>query len=367
LTASDHQKTGVNGSGRTDKIGQICQSPKQSGKKEGGVGFARIPLAFACFSLKKQRKILNFSTGNRYMQNQEFMDKQSFLPRICNWTVNLLFWCCLSVLAFLFIQILFVSSFRIPTGSMEPTLTEGDYVLVNKAILGARLFNIFASLRGEETSIYRLPGIRAIHRNDVLVFNYPYAHSVDTVRMDIMVYYIKRCVGLPGDSVLIRDGYYRALALEQALSDQTGEEQAKQRHASSADRMEVETLYPNDSLFNWDTHSFGPLYIPTKGDSLPLTREHVVLYRKLIAWEQRQPVRMETDGVVYIGNKQATGYRFTHDYYFMAGDYVQDSFDSRYWGLVPDDYIAGKAWLIWKSVDPSTRKFRGKRFLKQIR
>jgi signal peptidase I len=182
-----------------------------------------------------------------------------------------------------------------------------------------------------------------------------------------MVYYVKRCIGLPGDSVSIRDGYYRVAGVEQVLGNLARQERAKQIHDFSTGQTEPETFYPGDSLFRWDTRSFGPLYVPVKGDSLPLTREHTALYRKLIAWEQQQPVRMDTAGVVYIGNKRATSYRFTHNYYFMAGDYVHSSLDSRYWGLVPEDYIAGKAWLVWKSIDPATGKFRTNRFLKRIR
>lgn len=319
--------------------------------------------------IQLQVKLLSFAgrLSRDYLYICIRMDKRSLLYRISTLIVDIVFWCCMFVVAFLLIRILLLSSFKIPTGSMEPTLIEGDYILVSKIIPGARLFDVFAALRGEEVAVYRIPGVRPVRRNDVLVFNYPYAHSMDTVRMDVMVYYVKRCIGLPGDSVSIRDGYYRIPGVEEVLGNPEEQERAKQIHAFSTGRTEAETLYPDDSLFRWDTQSFGPLYIPSKGDSLPLTREHIALYRKLIAWEQQQPVRVEADGAVYIGNKRAAGYRFTRNYYFMGGDHVHDSLDSRYWGLVPEDYIAGKAWLVWKSVDPATGIFRGKRFLKRIR
>jgi signal peptidase I len=60
-------------------------------------------------------------------------------------------------------------------------------------------------------------------------------------------------------------------------------------------------------------------------------------------------------------------YYFQKNYYFMSGDYTEDSQDSRYWGLTPEEYIVGKAAFIWKSVDRNTGKFRWKRFLKKIR
>ena len=106
-------------------------------------------------------------------------------------------------------QVFFFSSFHIPSDSMEPELKEGDAVAVFKPIIGARLFNINATLRVEETPIYRVPGWRKIKRNDVLVFNFPYPIQKDKIRMHILQYYIKRCIGLPGDSVSIRDGYFQ--------------------------------------------------------------------------------------------------------------------------------------------------------------
>lgn len=60
------------------------------------------------------------------------------------------------------------------------------------------------------------------------------------------------------------------------------------------------------------------------------------------------------------------GYRLRKNYYFMAGDNGMNSQDSRYWGMLPEEYIVGKAWIIWKSVDPYTDKFRWDRFLKVI-
>ncbi len=296
-----------------------------------------------------------------------YMDKRRLFERINYWIVNIVFWCCMFVLVFLLVQTLFLSSFKIPSGSMEPTLEAGDYILVNKTVPGARLFNIFASLRDEETTIRRAPGVRPLRRNDVVVFNYPYAHGNETIRMDIMVYYVKRCIGLPGDTLTIDQGYYRIPGIRQDLGYMNGQKQARQAHTFFAAQAKAETLFPYDSLFHWNTQAFGPLYIPAKGDSLPLTREHVALYRKLITWECHQPVRLDDDGTAYIGDEPATGYRFTHNYYFMAGDNVQASLDSRYWGLVPEDYIVGKAWLIWKSIDPNTDDWRSNRFLKRIR
>ena len=105
-----------------------------------------------------------------------------------------------------FLLIFCFSTFKIPSDSMEPQLQTGDQVLVNKWIAGPRLFNIFASMKGKRVDIYRVPGVGQIKRNDILVFNYPHPYSWERIEMHIMQYYIKRCLGLPGDSIRIEQG-----------------------------------------------------------------------------------------------------------------------------------------------------------------
>ena len=88
--------------------------------------------------------------------------------------------------SFIILQVFFFSTFKIPSDSMSPSLEPGDNVLVCKPILGARIFNVFASLRNEQTKIYRLPGFRDIQRNDILVFNFPCPNNWETVEMHIL-------------------------------------------------------------------------------------------------------------------------------------------------------------------------------------
>ena len=107
---------------------------------------------------------------------------------------------------------------------------------------------------------------------------------------------------------------------------------------------------------------FGPLYIPVKGDSVTLDRTNFRLYKKLIEWEQQGSLQYK-DSTTFLNGKPIYGYRFQENYYFMTGDKGMNSQDSRYWGLLPEEYIVGKAWIIWKSVDPYTDKFRWDRSL----
>ena len=94
---------------------------------------------------------------------------------------------------------------------MKKTLLDlqpGDNILVNKTIMGARIFNIWDAAEEKEVEIHRLPGLGKAKRNDVLVFHYPYPHSNDSVSMHLLKYYVKRCIALPGDTMGIRKGHY---------------------------------------------------------------------------------------------------------------------------------------------------------------
>ncbi|WP_435653839.1 signal peptidase I, partial [Bacteroides acidifaciens] len=116
----------------------------------------------------------------------------------------------LGVVVLFLMQLFCFTSFRIPSDSMEPALKDGDRILVNKMIKGARLFDVFAALDNEDVTIRRMPGWGSFQRNDILVFNFPYQmNRWDSVRMDVMQYYVKRCVALPGDTLEIRGGFYK--------------------------------------------------------------------------------------------------------------------------------------------------------------
>lgn len=101
----------------------------------------------------------------------------------------------LAIVVFL-LQIITIASFRIPTDSMQPTLQPGDNILVNKNIMGARIFDIWEVAEEKEVEIYRLPGLGKVKRNDVLVFHYPYPHKNDSLSMHLLKYYVKRCIAL---------------------------------------------------------------------------------------------------------------------------------------------------------------------------
>ena len=262
------------------------------------------------------------------------------------------------------IQKLLYATFRIPSRSMYPVLEEGDRVLVWKPILGARLFDVGKSLDGEQTKIYRLPGLRKVKRNDVLVFNFPHPDSWSRIEMHILKYYIKRCIALPGDTLSIRDGMFRVSGVDGPLGNV--ESQLRIGRASPEDFPKgTYRTFPYDSLTGWNIRNFGPLYIPRKGGEVTLDRLGVLLYRKLIEWEQGKKLVYRNDSVL-LGDSLVHTYRFRKNYYFVAGDNGWNSQDSRYWGLLPEEYIVGRAVRICNSTDPLTGKTRWERIWKKI-
>lgn len=249
---------------------------------------------------------------------------------------------------------------------MEPTLKDGDCILVNKMIKGARLFNVFAALRNERVDIYRMPSLSNIKRNDVIVFNFPYQElRWDSIRMNIMEYYVKRCIALPGDTLEIRKGIYKVRGCNEQLGNTKDQQYLAWIQSLGEQSVAMET-FPYDKNNGWNIREFGPLLIPRRGQLVVADYDNYLLYRQLISWEQRKTLGV-IGGRVFIGDSLIHQYRFKKNYYFVSGDNMQDSRDSRYWGMLPEEYIVGKATNIWYSKDRFTEDVRWKRIMKKIK
>ena len=105
--------------------------------------------------------------------------------------------------------------------------------------------------------------------------------------------------------------------------------------------------------------------LPAKGSVIGMNPETRLLYRNVIEWEQKKKLTLHGDSVL-LGDSVIHNYRFCENYYFVSGDKMVNSKDSRYWGLLPEPFIVGRAWLVWKSVSPNTGKMRWKRIFKRI-
>jgi signal peptidase I len=279
--------------------------------------------------------------------------------------LNIFYYSSIVLFSFILIRVFVFSSFKIPTDSMQPTIIPGDYVLVNKLAYGARIFDLFDAVDGKDVKIRRAPGFTDVKNNDVVVFHIPHPNSWDKIEMNMTKYFIKRCIGIPGDTLRIKNGiylinsdttkHYGNINAERILSKKTREDFSEG----------VYNTFPWDVELNWSIKDFGPLYIPKKGDEILLSRANTLLYKKIIEWERGTPLKFDND-TLWENEKPLLAYTFAHNYFFMGGDKVENSQDSRYWGLLPDELIVGKAWLIWKSIDPYSKKIRQERILKKI-
>jgi len=191
--------------------------------------------------------------------------------------------------------------FKIPSGSMIPTLLVGDLILVNKFYYGVRLPVINKKIIANHDP----------KRGDVMVFRYPKDTSVD---------YIKRVVGVPGDEVSFRDQklFVNGVAapLEQTPPPGFYDEDLRLYFSEYKEKLgDVEhriLLNPNSQ----------PFYGPEDKITFPF----------------RENCRYSAEGLTC---------KVPPGHYFMMGDNRDNSQDSRWWGFVPDENIVGKAFLVW--------------------
>lgn len=356
---------------------------------------------------------------------------------IREWTESIVF----AVFAAAFIRMFLIEAYVIPTPSMEGSLKVGDYLFVSKAHYGMRtpmtilqipllhnripFFDRESYLKSPSLPYFRFPALDNIQRFDPVVFNYPEGDSVYvnpdrsysymdiqrlgpeyvqnfsknplTVRpIDKKDHYIKRCIGLPGDSlqVINKQVFINGKAIENPshaeftyhiqsaspinqaklaewgvnLSDanpQNGfytltSEQLQKVKSLSADvkvePFEPQTpntlyLFPHDPTITkgWTVDNYGPVHIPKAGETVEINMGNIAFYNRVIGVYEGNTLSNQ-DGKIIINGKEATTYTFKQDYYWMMGDNRHNSEDSRIWGFVPFDHVVGKPLFIWFST-----------------
>ncbi|MCX8056062.1 MAG: signal peptidase I [Ignavibacteria bacterium] len=247
-----------------------------------------------------------------------------------------------ALVAALILKTFVIEAYTIPTGSMEDTLLPGDFLLVTKFTHGATTpRNIpFTNIA---LPYYQFPRLKEIKRGDIIVFEYP--GDRDELRHEEIMNYVKRCVGLPGDTIQIVD---KVLYVNGELFPPP----PKMKFLNpipTPKGISNPFIFPKYS--NWNEDNYGPLYVPKKGDTVYLSLSNIEQYRTLINREFGKEVVKVIGQDIFIDGVKTNTYVIKKDYYFMMGDNRDDSADSRFWGYVPDDLIIGEPLIIYWSWD----------------
>ena len=222
-------------------------------------------------------------------------------------------------------RIFVADTFRVKGHSMEPCLYAGDRIVAEKLTMGPRIYKKF-NFSSSSLSCFRLPGLGHIHPGDIVVFNSPEGGGKGRIGFKINYVYAKRCIGTPGDTISIIKGFYHNSSTPGRLIC------SPEMQSKLSERPDSLYLNYGECMSGtpWTLKNYGPLPIPRKGQTILLDSILASTYERAIEYET--------------GEKPECGkpYTFKGDWFFFGGDNVVNSRDSRFFGIVPSDYIIGK-------------------------
>ena len=376
-----------------------------------------------------------------YVADVNYVENRSLHPNTSggDWISSILF----AIVAATIVHTYFMQPFTIPSSSLEKSLLVGDFLFVSKFHYGARvpmttvgapmvhdtipglnkksyLFNDHFEERKTswknklQLPYLRFPGFEKIDRNEIVVFNQP----ADTLKdmnvfkpdrnyykpIDKKTNLVKRCVGVAGDSLEVRNGYVYINGKKNELPDRAhlqfsylvqpktnqfnpkfikdryditdgfGIMNSQNTYYFSAISDEAlskfknhpnvasitpnkqekgvrdSDIFPHDPNYNWNVDFFGPLYIPEEGKTIAINLEVLPLYKRVIAEYEGNTLQVKGNQILINGEVTDT-YTFKQNYYWMMGDNRHNSIDARRWGFVPFDHVVGKPVFIWMSWD----------------
>ena len=374
-----------------------------------------------------------------YFADVEYIEDRSLQPKSSSgeWTSSILF----AIVAATIVHTYFIQPFTIPSSSLEKSLLIGDFLFVSKFHYGARVpmttvaapmvhdtipklgvkSYLFDDHKGSNSwknmfqlPYMRLPGFQKIKRNDIVVFNQPADTLLDMndfhpdrnyyKPIDKKTNLVKRCVGIPGDTLEVREGYVYINGKQNVLPDrahlqfsyfvepksnQFNPSFLKERYditdgiqyinsqriyyfsAVSDEALEKfknnpnvvsitpniqengvrdPNIFPHDPEYDWNVDFFGPLYVPEAGKTIDINLKVLPLYKRVITEYEGNTLQVNGNQI-YINGELANTYTFKQNYYWMMGDNRHNSLDARAWGFVPFDHVVGKPVFIWMSLD----------------
>ena len=385
-----------------------------------------------------------------YFVSVEYINNRDTNPKSSNgeWTSSLIF----AIVAATIIHTYFIQPYTIPTSSLEKTLLVGDFLFVSKINYGARIpmTTIAAPMVHDtlpflktksyinkeqipvisELPYLRFPGYQKIKNNDIVVFNWPVDTMVNMFYTDKNYYkpidkktnYVKRAVGIAGDTLEVINGYVYINGNKNKLPDEAKLQfsylvQPKKNRFSKkvminkydiTDAFGIinrkntykfmgmsdtalnkfkyhpnvqwivkdtlpggyrdSTVFPQNENYNWNNDFFGPIYIPKKGKTIEINTSNMPLYKRVIDVYENNDLFVKGDKI-YINNKETSEYTFKQNYYWLMGDNRGNSQDSRSWGFVPFDHVVGKPvfkWFSWDSNAKGLSKIRWNRLFTSI-
>lgn len=242
--------------------------------------------------------------------------------------------------AFLVLNNFVIASFLVPTGSMENEVMTGDLLFVNKFIYGGTSpRNIpFTNVR---LPWFRIPGFRDVQRGDVIVFVFPGYR--EEVAPEEFTFYLKRCIGLPGDTLRVDN---RVLYVNGAPPPLPRNMRFSFPRIANPNAVD-ERIFPVGAPWNED--NYGPVVVPKVGMKIPLNRQTLPRWETFIRREGHT-VRAEGDAV-FVDGQPVTEYTVQRDYLFGMGDHRDNSLDSRYWGFIPKENLVGTPLVVYWSWD----------------
>lgn len=241
----------------------------------------------------------------------------------------------------LILKAFFIDAYRIPTGSMRNSLIEGDFVIVYKS--SYKLSTPAAiPFTGIPLSQSNLISFSKPSRGDIVVFQMP----LDLLNLDEFQnnHMVKRIVGVPGDTLKIIDKELIINNRKVNLPKEASIDILNVQRSGIAD----ERIFPPSK--KWNPDNYGPIYIPAMKDTIKIDHKSIKDWELLINLEQGIGALSVEGTVINLKNKPIREYVIKKDYYYVMGDNRDDSFDSRFFGFVPEDAIVGKVKFVYWSV-----------------